>query len=89
MEIQLPLWLPLLSGAVGGNIAGATIKHLSLGFFGNSLAGLLGGSLGSQLLSLLCEGGNALSSPASALVGGISGAVLTWIIAALKKAFTK
>jgi len=89
MEIQLPLLLPLLSGAVGGNIAGATIKPLSLGLFGNSLTGLLGGGLGCQLLSLLSESGNALNSPGSVLIGGISGVVLTWVITALKKAFTK
>jgi uncharacterized membrane protein YeaQ/YmgE (transglycosylase-associated protein family) len=89
MEIQLPLLLPLLAGAVGGNIAGATIKHISLGLIGNSLTGLLGGSLGSQLLSLLSEGGNALSGPVSILIGGTSGAVLTLVFAALKKAFSK
>ena len=35
-----------LSGAVGGNIAGAAIKENTLGTVGNSIAGIVGGGLG-------------------------------------------
>jgi len=40
----------LISGGVGGNIAGAVMKNLSLGAVGNTIVGLIGGGLGGQLL---------------------------------------
>ena len=39
-----------ISGAVGGNIAGAAMKENSLGTVGNSIAGIVGGGLGGMLL---------------------------------------
>jgi uncharacterized membrane protein YeaQ/YmgE (transglycosylase-associated protein family) len=39
-----------VSGAVGGNIAGAAMKDKSLGAVGNSLAGIVGGGLGGTIL---------------------------------------
>src|SRR4051794_33709523 len=44
------LILELVSGAVGGNVAGAAMKEKSLGAVGNSLAGLVGGGLGGTIL---------------------------------------
>ena len=35
-----------ISGAVGGNIAGAAMKENSLGTVGNSIAGIVGGGVG-------------------------------------------
>ena len=43
------LVLQLISGAAGGNVAGALLKKSSLGPVGSSIAGLLGGGLGGQL----------------------------------------
>ena len=40
------LIISLLSGAVGGNVAGAAMKDKSLGTLGNSLSGILGGGIG-------------------------------------------
>ena len=37
------LIIQLISGAVGGNIAGAAMNQYSLGTVGNSIAGLIGG----------------------------------------------
>ena len=37
MEENLPLIIQLLSGAVGGNIAGRLFKNLDLGTVGNSI----------------------------------------------------
>ena len=37
------LIIQLISGAVGGNIAGSAMKQYSLGTIGNSIAGLIGG----------------------------------------------
>lgn len=49
----LPLIIELVSGAVGGNIAGGLLKNLSLGPVGNSIAGIVGGGIGGQLLGML------------------------------------
>jgi hypothetical protein len=40
---MIPLIIQLISGAVGGNIAGAILKNLNLGPIGNSIAGIVGG----------------------------------------------
>src|SRR5262249_18874625 len=45
--------ISLISGIIGGNLAGSAMKEQSLGALGNSLAGLVGGGLGGQLLSAL------------------------------------
>ena len=37
------LIIQLISGAVGGNVAGAAMKQYNLGTIGNSIAGLIGG----------------------------------------------
>ena len=42
MESLLPLIIQLVSGAVGGNVAGSLMKKFSLGTLGNSLVGILG-----------------------------------------------
>ena len=47
-------WLiGLIAGAVGGNAAGSMKKEWSLGTIWNSVVGMLGGGLGTYLLSLL------------------------------------
>ena len=45
--------ISLISGAVGGNIAGGVLKEQSLGTLGNSIAGIVGGGIGGQILSAL------------------------------------
>jgi uncharacterized membrane protein YeaQ/YmgE (transglycosylase-associated protein family) len=45
------LIVELISGAVGGNVAGAAIKEKSLGAVGNSLAGIVGGGFGGTTIS--------------------------------------
>ncbi|MEQ1671305.1 MAG: hypothetical protein ABL893_10640 [Hyphomicrobium sp.] len=67
MESLIPLIIQLVSGALGGNVAGSLLKNLSLGTVGNSLAGLVGGGLGGQLLGPLLTGG----APAIAAAGGL------------------
>jgi ABC-type uncharacterized transport system permease subunit len=49
-ERLLPLIIQLVSGAVGGNIAGAALKNLSLGTVLNSIFGILGGGIGGAAL---------------------------------------
>ena len=51
------LIISLISGAAGGNIVGKLMKNLDLGPLGNSIAGIVGGGLGSQILGGLLGGG--------------------------------
>lgn len=51
--MPIDLIIQLISGAVGGNLAGALLKNISLGPVGNSIAGILGGGIGGQLLGPL------------------------------------
>ena len=39
VNTMIPLIIQLISGAVGGNIAGAILKNFNLGPIGNSIAG--------------------------------------------------
>lgn len=90
------LLIQLISGALGGNVAGSLFKNLSLGTVGNSLAGIVGGGLGGQvlgsLLNLPAVGGGALD-PIAILTqvasGGVGGGVLMAIIGALRSIFNK
>jgi len=92
MENQLLSWIvSLITGAVGGNIAGAALKNYNLGVVGNTIAGIIGGGLGGQILSGLL-GGGAEAGPG--LLGniagsGIGGAVVMIIIGLIKKAIAK
>ncbi len=91
------LIIQLVSGAVGGNVAGALLKKLSLGTVGNSILGILGGGLGGQLLGMLGvggagQGGGALdlgSIVSSVAGGGIGGGVLLAIVGLIRKMMSK
>jgi uncharacterized membrane protein YeaQ/YmgE (transglycosylase-associated protein family) len=94
MESLIPIIIQLVSGAAGGNIAGAIMKKFSLGTLGNSLIGILGGGLGGQLLGMLGTstgaGGMDLGSIVGSVVGsGVGGAVLMAIIGIIKNAMAK
>ena len=87
------LLLQLVSGAAGGNVAGGVLKNINLGTFGNSLAGVIGGGVGSAILA------SALGLPTPApgtepdvtalltqvLGGGAGGGVLTIAVGLLKE----
>jgi len=90
----LPLIIQLVSGAVGGNLAGALMKKFSLGTLWNSVAGIIGGGLGGQLLGLLgiatTTGGVDLASIVGSIAGGgVGGGVLMAIIGFIKSAMAK
>ena len=77
----------LLSGAVGGNLAGALLKKFSMGTLWNSIVGILGGGIGAQILGML---GLDLSGIIGSLAGGgVGGAVLMVIIGVIKTAMGK
>jgi uncharacterized membrane protein YeaQ/YmgE (transglycosylase-associated protein family) len=75
----------LISGGVGGNIAGALLKKFSLGPVGNTIVGLIGGGLGEQLLNAT---GVLQSSGMLANIGGsvVGGGVLMAIVGLIKNA---
>lgn len=90
------LIISLVSGIIGGNIAGAAMKEKSLGPIGNSITGILGGGLGGiilQLLGLFNQAGGADINMESILSnigsGGVGGALLMIIIAFIKNAMQK
>ncbi len=94
MESLIPLIVQLASGAVGGNVAGALFKNLSLGTVLNSVMGILGGGVGGQVLGMLGLGGDAGAMDLSGIVssvagGGVGGVVLMAIVGMLKKVFAK
>lgn len=91
------LIIQLVSGAVGGNIAGALLKKFSLGTALNSVVGILGGGIGGQLLGLLGVGGGGggggamdLGSILSSVAGGgVGGGVLMAIIGVIRSMMSK
>lgn len=91
------LLVTLVSGAVGGNIAGAAMPEKSLGTVGNSIAGFVGGGIGHYLLQTfgviaathMGSGFDAGALLANIGVSGVSGALLTAIVAWVKSACAK
>ncbi len=90
----LPLIIQLASGAVGGNLAGALLKNFSMGTLWNSVAGILGGGLGGQLLGMLgiATGGGEMDLQGILGIvasGGVGGGVLMTIIGLIRSAINK
>jgi uncharacterized membrane protein YeaQ/YmgE (transglycosylase-associated protein family) len=89
------LLISLISGAVGGNIAGAAMSDKSLGPLGNSIAGILGGGIGGALLQaagVLTQSGGGLdigSITGNIATGGVGGAVLLAIVSLLKSVMAR
>ncbi len=92
----MSLVIEAVSGAVGGNIAGAAMKENSLGTAGNSIAGILGGGLGGALLQSVMGGAatGAGSLDLSTILsdvagGGAGGAILMAVIGLVKSSMAK
>ena len=92
----ISLLIEAVSGAVGGNIAGAAMKENSLGTVGNSVAGIVGGGLGGLLLQSVLGSAAAGDGPlelttilSNVAGGGIGGAILMAIIGAIKNTMAK
>lgn len=83
------LIINLVSGAVGGNLAGAVMKDKNLGPLLNSVVGVVGGGAGMALLNAMGmamnEGGLDLAAVISNIAsGGVGGGVLMIIVALIK-----
>ena len=94
------LVIQLIVGAIGGNAAGKAMPDKSLGTLGNTIAGVIGGGLGGQILDAVLGGGAMPADAAAAGLdigaiiqdvagGGIGGAVLTIVVALIKGAMNK
>lgn len=92
---MLPLIIQLVSGAVGGNVAGGILKNFNLGTVGNSVVGIVGGGIGGQILSAVlgtgaAGGGMDVGSIISQIAGGgVGGAVLLAIVGFVRQAMAK
>jgi hypothetical protein len=87
------LLINLIAGALGGVGAGKSSPTFDLGMIGNVIAGLVGGGLLGQIVTLLMpavmaavQSGNLSVSGviSQAIAGGAGGAILTAIIGAIK-----
>lgn len=81
----------VISGAVGGNVAGLASKETTLGTLGNTIAGAIGGTAGAwilQAVGILSSFGLADMSVGSIMGGAatsaVSGGVVTAIIGLIK-----
>jgi hypothetical protein len=85
------LILQLISGAMGGNLAGSA-KSIELGPLLRILTGAVGGVIGGQtlgmfipLLANIAASPDTVTTLAQVATGGVAGAVLTAILGTLKK----
>jgi uncharacterized membrane protein YeaQ/YmgE (transglycosylase-associated protein family) len=91
----ISLIIQIISGAVGGNVAGAAMKENSLGTLGNSIAGIVGGGLGGTILQMImgsATGGGSMDLTtilSNVAGGGVGGAILMAIIGIIKNKMAK
>ncbi len=96
--MDLGLIINLLSGALGGNVAGKLMKGSSLGTLWNSVAGIAGGGIGGQVLGMLGVGAASAASSGSMDIGsiltqvaggGVGGGIVMAVIGMVKKMMAK
>jgi uncharacterized membrane protein YeaQ/YmgE (transglycosylase-associated protein family) len=81
MDSQLISFIiSILSGAIGGNAAPAFKKELSLGAIGSTLAGVLGGGLGTELLPTIFQALD-ITGTANHILSGIVGGLFVSAVA--------
>src|SRR6516164_3129426 len=92
----ISLIIEIISGAVGGNVAGAAMKENSLGTLGNSIAGIVGGGLGGTILQSItgnaATGGGSLDLStilSNVAGGGVGGAILMAVIGLIRNQMAK
>ena len=96
----MSLIISLVSGAVGGNAAGKVLKNFDMGTLWNSVAGIVGGGLGGQIMGQLGIDPGAAAAAVSnsgdmgSIVsqiggGGVGGAILLVVASYGKKMLAK
>lgn len=91
----MELVIGLLSGAVGGNVAGGVLKNLNQGTLINSISGIVGGGLGGQILGMMGAGGAAAGTMDIGSIltqvagGGVGGGVVLAIVGVVKNMMAK
>ncbi|MBI6566914.1 hypothetical protein YA0745_09285 [Pseudomonas synxantha] len=88
MEMLISLLVQIISGAVGGNIAGMTRQSLGTGL--NTFLGGVGGLVLGQIVAALTgtTHGEALDVAAvgsNIVGGGVGGLVSTWVVGFIKQ----
>lgn len=91
---MLELLIPLISGAVGGNVAGGVSEKLNQGTLINSISGIVGGGLGGTVMNMMgmasgaggMDIGSIISQVAS---GGIGGGVVLAVVGVIKGMISK
>ena len=82
--------ISLVTGAIGGNVAGAIFKNLSLGPLGNTIAGVVGGGAGAEILrAVLGAGGGGGSVVGNVASSGVGSVVVMLIVGLIKNAMAK
>lgn len=87
MEMLINLLVQIISGAVGGNLAGMTKQSLGTGI--NTFLGGVGGLVLGQIVSAMTgtSGGETLDVAAvgsNIVSGGVGGLVLAWVAGFIK-----
>lgn len=86
--MPIDLIIQLISGAIGGNAAGAANKSLNMGGMWNTILGLIGGGVGAQwlgpLLGLAKTGLDPMAILQQVISGGVGGGALLAIGSVLK-----
>lgn len=93
---MIPLIINLVTGAVGGNLAGAVLKKFSLGTLGNTICGFFGGGIGATVLGVLgitaTPDGGSLGAAAlisSLAAGTVGGGVVMTVVGFIKNMMAK
>jgi hypothetical protein len=95
------LIIQLIAGAAGGNITGSLLKQFDLGVVGNSIAGVVGGGIGAQVIGAIFGAGAGAGAGAAAaggldigsiigqiVAGGAGGGILMVIVGLIKQAMS-
>lgn len=91
----MELIIGLIAGAVGGNVAGGIFRKLNMGMLVNSVAGIIGGGLGTQALDMLgagsmTQGGVDLTGVLGQVAtGGVGGGALLALVGLIRNATSR
>jgi hypothetical protein len=97
MEKLVPILIQLIGGAAGGNIVGALLKNMNLSKVIATVSGIIGGIGGGQLADAMgwidkifgAGSGTVADVAGHGGASAIGGAVLTAIVAFIKKSMDK